>query len=108
MAALQAAHRASDEYFTMRHTEAWDTTFTIPQSDIDEDLQLFRDMKYDFTSMCRHKQNKLASNRISPARIHSIFGIDGARIPGVDPRDIRILVDFASNGNTPVVPTASP
>ena len=69
LAALQAAHRASDEYFTMRHTEAWDTTFTIPQSDIDEDLQLFRDMKYDFTSMCRHKQNKLASNRISPARI---------------------------------------
>ena len=87
----------------MRHTEAWDTTFVIPQADIDADMQLFRDLDYDFTEMCRHKQSKLASNRISPARIHSIFGVDGTRIPGVDPNDIAILLDFATNGITPPV-----
>jgi hypothetical protein len=30
MTALVAAHQASDEYFTSRHTAAWDTTFVIP------------------------------------------------------------------------------
>ena len=103
MAALQAAHQASDEYFTMRHTEAWDTTVIISQADIDADMQLFQDLNYDFTSMCRYKQRKLASNRISPARIQSIFGNNGTKIPGVDPRDIAILLDFAANGITPPV-----
>lgn len=109
MKALQAAHIASDEYFTMRHTEAWDTTFIIPQEDIDADMQLFQDLNYDFTAMCRQKQSKLASNRISPARIQSIFGINGKRIPGVDERDIAILLDFAANGITPpVAPSFQP
>lgn len=30
MVALTAAQQASDEYFTSRHTAAWDTTFVIP------------------------------------------------------------------------------
>ena len=30
MTALTAAHQASNEYFTSRHTAAWDTTFVIP------------------------------------------------------------------------------
>ena len=109
MKALQAAHIASDEYFTMRHTEAWDTTFIIPQEDINADMQLFQDLNYDFTAMCRQKQSKLASNRISPARIQSIFGINGKRIPEVDERDIAILLDFAANGITPpVAPSFQP
>ena len=41
MTALQAAHQAADEYFTMRHTEAWDITFIIPQADIDADMKLY-------------------------------------------------------------------
>ena len=103
MAALQAAHQAADEHFTMRHTEAWDTTFIIPQADIDADMKLFQDFNYDFTSLCKYKQSKLASNRISPARIRSIFGNTGTKVPGVDPRDIAILLDFAANGITPPV-----
>jgi hypothetical protein len=109
MAALQAAHQAADEYFTMRHTAAWDTTFIIPQADIDADMKLFHDFNYDFTQLCKYKQRKLASNRISPARIHSIFGPAGDKLPGVNPRDIAILVDFAANGITPpVAPSFQP
>ena len=90
----------------MRHTEAWDTTFIIPQADIDADMKLFQDLSYDFTSMCKYKQSKLASNRISPARIRSIFG---TKVPGVDPCDIAILLDFAANGITPpVAPSFQP
>ena len=109
MTALQAAHQAADEYFTMRHTEAWDTTFIIPQADIDADMKLFQDFNYDFTELCKYKQGKLASNRISPARIRSIFGTTGTKVPGVDPRDIAILLDFAANGITPpVAPSFQP
>ena len=57
------------------HAEAWDTTFTIPQSDIDADMQLFRDMKYDFTSMCRHKQNELAYIQSLVLMVHEFLGL---------------------------------
>lgn len=60
---------------------------------------LFRECGYDFPKMCRYKQQ----NRISRHRINSVFGIDGQRIPGVDLRDIDILIDFAENGITPPV-----
>jgi hypothetical protein len=32
--ALQKAHQASDEYYTMRHAMEWDTTFVIPSEAI--------------------------------------------------------------------------
>ena len=54
LAALQAAHQAADEYYTMRHTEAWDTTFIIPQADIDADMKLFQEFNYDFTSLVKY------------------------------------------------------
>jgi hypothetical protein len=73
----------------------------IPQADIDADMKLFEDFNYDFTNLCKYTQSKLASNRISPARIRSIFGNTGTKVPEVDPRDIAILLDFAANGITP-------
>ena len=101
--ALQKAHQASDEYYTMRHAMEWDTTFVIPSEAIVNDSALFRDCDYDFPKMCRYKQNLLAANRISRHRINSVFGTDGQRIPGVDLRDINILLGFADNGITPPV-----
>jgi hypothetical protein len=62
LSALESAHRASDEYYTLRHAQAWNTDFVIPQTAIDEDSALFRQCGYDFTQMCQHKQHKLASN----------------------------------------------
>ena len=107
--ALQKAHQASDEYYTMRHAMEWDTTFVIPSEAIVNDSTLFRDCDYDFPKMCRYKQNLLAANRISRHRINSVFGTDGQRIPGVDLKDIHILLGFADNGITPpVAPSFSP
>ena len=99
--ALQEAHRAADEYYTMRHAEAWNTDFVIPQEAIDADAALYRDCGHDFTEMCRRKQASLAANRISKERIVAIFGSRGERIPGVDARDIQILINFAVSGITP-------
>jgi len=87
--ALQEAHRAADEYYTMRHAQAWNTDFVIPQEAIDADSALFLDCDHDFTEMCRRKQSLLAANRISRDRIVAIFGSRGERIPGVDARDSR-------------------
>jgi len=101
--ALQKAHQASDKYYTMRHAMEWDTTFVIPSEAIVNDSALFRDCDYDFPKMCHYKQNLLAANRISRHRINSVFGTDGQRIPGVDLRDINILLGFADNGITPPV-----
>ena len=53
--------------------------------------------------MCKHKQSLLASNRLSLDRVHSIFGFDGQRVPGVDPQDFTTLCDFAVHGITPPV-----
>ena len=103
MKALTAAHQASDEYFTSRHTAAWDTTFVIPPQALASDAALFRQCNRDFPTMCRHKQSLLASNRLSLERLHSIFGSDGRNVPGVDPTDFRILCEFAVNGITPPV-----
>jgi len=103
MTALTAAHQASNEYFTSRHTAAWDTTFVIPPEALASDAALFRECNRDFPTMCRHKQSKLASNRLSLDRIHSIFGSDGRHVPGVDPRDFNILCEFAIHGITPPV-----
>ena len=103
MLALTAAHQASDEYFTSRHTAAWDTTFVIPPAALASDAALFRQCNMDFPTMCRHKQSLLAKNRLSLHRLHSIFGSDGLRVPGVDPRDFNILCEFAVNGITPPV-----
>ena len=80
--ALQNAHRAADEYYTIRHAMEWDTSFIIPEEAIAADLTLFRDCSYNFSQMCRYKQNKLASNRLSVARIVDIFGIDGRKFQG--------------------------
>ena len=103
MLALTAAHQAADEYFTSRHTAAWDTTFVIPPEALVSDAVLFRQCNMDFPAMCRHKQSLLAKNRLSLDRLHSIFGLDGLRVPGVDPRDFNILCEFAVNGITPPV-----
>ena len=99
LTALQGAHRVSDEYYTM------DTTFVIPQVAIDADMTLFHDLNYDL----KYKQQRLASNRISPARIRLIYGAGGRKLPGVDPKDISILLDFVTNGITPpVAPSFQP
>ena len=81
----------------------WDTTFLIPAEAIAADSKFFRECKYDFSKMCRYKQDKLASNRLSVARIIDLFGENGRKIPGVDQVDVQILLDFAQNGITPPV-----
>ena len=103
LAALESAHKASDEYYTMRHAQAWNTDFIIPQAAIEADSALFRQCSYDFTQMCKTKQSRLASNRISVQRIEAIFGQRGDKVPGVDQRDIVILREFAEFGITPPV-----
>jgi len=103
LAALTAAHKASDEYYTSKHTAAWDTTFVIPTAAIESDAELFRNCNKDFSRMCRNKQELLSSNRLSVSRLHSIFGPDGTKIPGVSPRDFQILCEFAQDGITPPV-----
>lgn len=92
---VHAAHKASDEYHTIKHAMEWDTTFVIPPEAIASNSALFQQCDYDLAKMCRHKQSKLTSNRISKERIISIFGHDGTKIPGVYPIDIQILLDFA-------------
>ena len=67
--ALQEAHKAEDEYYTMRHAQAWNTDFVIPQKAIAADSALFLECDHDFTKMCRRKQSLLAANRISKERI---------------------------------------
>jgi hypothetical protein len=101
--ALQSAHCAADEYYTIRHAMAWDTMFVIPAEVIAADTRLFNDCENDFSRMFRYKQDKLASNRLSVARIIDLFRRDGQKIPGVDHADVQILLEFATNGITPPV-----
>jgi len=103
MAALQAAHTAASEYFTVRHALAWNTDFVIPAEAIATDSALFRECDYDFPAMCRYKQRKLAHNRLSTERIVSIFGSTGTNIPGVSLQDFSTLMEFATYGITPIV-----
>ena len=103
MSALQAAHTAADEYYTVRHAMAWNTDFVFPVEAIAADAALFRDCGYDFATMCRHKQSKLAHNRLSTERIFSIFGPTGKAIPGVSMLDFNTLIEFATYGITPIV-----
>ena len=103
MSALQAAHTAADEYYTVRHALAWNTDFVFPVEAIDADTALFQDCGYDFAKMCRHKQSKLAHNRLSTERIFSIFGPTGKAIPGVSMLDFNTLIEFATYGITPIV-----
>ena len=109
IASCLVAHQTTDEYFTSRHTAAWDTTFVIPPEALASDGALFRQCNMDFPTMCRHKQSLLAKNRLSLDRLHFIFGLDGLRVPGVDPRDFNILCEFPVNGiNPPVSPNFRP
>jgi len=103
LSALQAAHTAADEYYTVRHALAWNTDFVIPNEAIVEDSKLFRQCAYDFSKMCRHKQDKLAHNRLSRERLESIFGTTGHKIPGVMINDFNTLLEFADHGITPIV-----
>ena len=81
MSALQAAHTAAGEYYTVWHALAWNTDFVFPAEAIAEDSALFRECGYDFAKMCRYKQSKLAHNRLSTERIYSIFWPTGTKIP---------------------------
>ena len=101
--ALQDAHRAADEYYTIRHAMAWDTSFIIPEEAIAADSVLFHDCHCNFSQMCRYKQSKLAHNRLSVSRIIDLFGTEGNKVPGVDPADVKILLEFAELGITPPV-----
>ena len=103
MTALRAAHIAADEYYTVRYALAWNTDFVIPVAAIEADSNLFQSCGKDFAAMCRHKQQLLAHNRLSPQRIFSIFGPTGQRIPGVTTHDFNTLLEFATNGITPLV-----
>ena len=101
--ALRDAHQAADEYYTMKHAQQWNTDFVIPQEAIAADSALFQHCNYNFAAMCRHKQALLAANRISQERIWSVFGKNGNRVPGVDKKDVQILIEFAVSGITPPV-----
>jgi len=101
--ALQQAHIASDEYYNMTHAAAWNTTFEFPHEAIASDRLLWDSCGHDFTLMCKTKQEKLAGNRLSVDRIIAIFGQDGTTIPGMLLSDFHLLVDFATNGITPIV-----
>jgi len=103
MSALQAAHTAASEYYTVRHALAWNTDFVFPVEAIEADAALFQDCGYDFAKMCRYKQSKLAHNRLSSDRIFSIFGPTGTKIPGVSSMDFDTLLEFATHGITPIV-----
>ena len=103
LGALQQAHIASDEYYTMAHALAWNTTFEFPPEAIAADRVLWDQCNHDFTLMCKTKQDLLASNRLSAARVIDIFGEDGTKIPGMLLSDFHLLLDFATNGITPIV-----
>jgi hypothetical protein len=95
LSALQQAHIASDEYYTMAHAAAWNTTFVFPPDAIAADRMLWDQYGHDFTLMCKTKQDKLAGNRLSADRVRDIFGEDGMKIPGM------ILSDFTTNDTLP-------
>jgi hypothetical protein len=40
MGALKQAHKASDEYYNLADAVAWNATFELPQSAVDDDHQL--------------------------------------------------------------------
>jgi len=103
MTALKAAHTAADEHYTVRHALAWNTDFVIHIEAIEADSTLFQSCGQDFAAMCRHKQQLLAHNRLLPERIFSICGPTGQRIPGVTTHDFNTLLEFATNGITPLV-----
>ena len=62
LSALQEAHIASDEYYTMAHAAEWNTTFEFPPDAIAADRMLWDQCGHDFTLMCKTKQDKLAGN----------------------------------------------
>ena len=99
--ALQEAHRAADEYYYIRHAMEWDTTFLIPAEAIAADSKFFRDCQYDFSKMCRYKQDKLASNRLSVARIIDLFGEDGRKNSRRWSSRCANLVGFCTKRNHP-------
>ena len=101
--ALHQAHIASDEHYNLATAAAWNTTFEFPAEAIAADKQLWDQCSQDFTLMCSTKQRKLASNRLSVERIKSVFGEDGMRVPGMLPTDFNWLLEFASNGITPIL-----
>jgi hypothetical protein len=102
LSALQQAHIASDEYYNMTHAAAWNTTFEFPPEAIAADRMLWDQCGHDFTLMCKTKQDKLAGNRLSADRVIDIFGKDGTKIPGMLLTDFHLLLDFATNGITPI------
>jgi len=103
LSTLQQAHIASDEHYNLANAIAWNTTFEFPEDAIKADEKLWNDCSHDFTLMCKTKQAKLASNRLSVERIHTVFGNDGTKIPGLSQHDFHWLLEFAANGITPLV-----
>ena len=96
----QQAHIASDEYYTMAHAAAWNTTFEFPPEAIAADRMLW--------DQCGH--DKLASNRLPADRVIDIFGEDGTMIPGMLLSDFRLhphhkpsQLEFATHSITPIV-----
>ena len=102
--ALQRAHIASDEYYNLKHAAAWNTTFEFPPEAINEDMQLWDQCLRDFTLMCKTKQDRLAGNRLSEARVREVFGHDGTIIPGMLASDFNLLLEFGRTGVTPILP----
>ena len=102
--ALQRAHIASDEYYNLKHAAAYNTTFEFPQEAIDEDMQLWKQCSHDFTLMCKTKQDRLADNRLSEARVRAVFGADGTAIPGMLATDFILLLECGKTGVTPILP----
>jgi len=107
--ALQHAHRASEEYYTTKHAQEWNTDFEFPIEALTDDTKLWHACDHDFTKMCSFKQAKLAQNRLSVQRVLSTFGATGTKYPAMQHSDFMLLLEFARNGITPIYsPTFSP
>ena len=102
---LQQAHIASDGYYNITNAQQWNTTFEFPPEAIAADAALLKSCAYDFTLMCRRKQEALAHNRLSLRRVIETFGPLGTKIPGMLLSDFHLLSQFAQHGITPPVGT---
>lgn len=105
MQALQQAHIASDGYYNITNAQQWNTTFEFPLEAIAADAALLESCAYDFSLMCRRKQEALAHNRLSLRRVIETFGPLGTKIPGMLLSDFHLLSQFAQHGITPPVGT---
>jgi hypothetical protein len=103
---VEEAYRAASGEYNVRAAQAWAGDYKFPRALLQRGIDDLSAAGGCLQQLCVNRHRDMYSSRLNIERVHSTFGADGGRIPGVQHSDFLLLLELASEGIKLLLPEA--